>query len=186
MVRVAQWGAVLFASAALAAADPGSDAGWAALKRCAQRDTDRDRHACVDQLMIDTGLLTPAAREQQQQRAFGLSPAAPPASPAPRPAQPKPPAVAPSQAATAVKPAPLQQEPAAPDRVEVEIAAVATTYDGKLIITTRDGAVWRQTESMNNPRLPEAGQTMSIRKGSLGAYLCTPPSKLTWRCARTR
>lgn len=186
MARITGMAAMLATSATMAASDPGSEAGWAALKRCAQQDGERARHACVDKLMTDTGLLTPQAREQEQQRAFGLPSSAPLSAPVVAPPPKVPVAAADAVPKPAIPPPTPPAGPVAPDRVEVQIASVASTHDGKLIITTTDGAVWRQTENLANPRLPEAGQTMIIRKGSLGAYLCTPPSKLSWRCARTR
>jgi hypothetical protein len=168
--------ATLAAAVATPAAEtgPSAEAGWAAVTRCAQQDTERARHNCVDQVLRDAGLLTPEVRERQQRRAFGLEqPAAPPAAKAPP---------APTAKESPATPAP--ESP--PDRVEVQIASVAKSPDGKLIITTTEGAVWRQTESAENYRLPAAGEQMAIRRGSLGGYLCTPSSKLTWRCARSR
>ncbi|MET0282613.1 MAG: hypothetical protein ABW278_16010 [Steroidobacteraceae bacterium] len=156
-----------------AATDPAAEEGWAAVKRCAQQETERAAHDCLDQVLRDAGVLTPAMRERQQQRVFGLSPSAT------APAVAKPPPVV---ADAPVKPV----AGASPDRVEVQIAAVSRAADGKLIITTNEGAVWRQAEGLENPRLPGIGEHMSIRKGSLGSYLCTLPSKLSWRCTRSR
>lgn len=182
MLCAACVGAALAVAAATPAAETGSgaEAGWAAVTRCAQQETEPARHDCVDQVLRDAGLLTPELRARQQQRAFGLEqPAAPPpAAKAPVTKAPPAPAATPSPAT------PPPESP--PDRVEVEIASVARSPDGKLVITTIDGAVWRQTESLTNYRLPAAGERMTIRRGALGGYLCTPSSKLSWRCARDR
>jgi hypothetical protein len=184
--------AAMLAAATALAAEGGSDAeaGWAAVTRCAQQDTERARHDCVDQVLRDAGVLTPELRARQQQRAFGLDRATSPVPAAPPPAAVQP--VAPPPVATApTAPAPTRSAAKAspessPDRVEVEVASAVAGRDGKLVVTTTDGAVWRQTESITNYRLPAAGERMTIRKGSLGGYLCTPSSKLSWRCARDR
>jgi hypothetical protein len=168
------------ASASGAAPDPGAEAGWAAVKRCAQQQTEVEVHGCLTQVLRDAGLITPDIAARQQQRAFGL-PQSAPRSPPPRVEAP----ASTVQPAPALETAPLQQVPS-PDRVEVQIAAVSSTGDGRLIITASDGAVWRQAENLQNPQLPGIGERMTIRKGSLGSYLCTLPSKLSWRCTRSR
>jgi hypothetical protein len=192
MLCAASAAAILAAAAATPAAEGGADAeaGWAAVTRCAQQDTERARHDCVDQVLRDAGVLTPELRARQQQRAFGLEQAASPSPVAPAPAAVQPAAQPPvakassDPAATQSSTKALRESP--PDRVEVEVASAVAGRDGKLVITTTDGAVWRQTESITNYRLPAAGERMTIRKGSLGGYLCTPSSKLSWRCARDR
>jgi hypothetical protein len=156
--------------------DPVRDAGWAAMKDCARLEAERARHECVDKVFRDTGLLTPELLARQEQRAFGLPPAG--QRPVPPPPDPQPAVAVDARS----KPAPA----AASDRVEVQIAAVSRSGDGRLTITTSEGAVWRQAENLENPRLPGIGERMTIRKGSLGSYLCTLPSKLSWRCTRSR
>jgi len=172
----------MFATAATPAAETnaGAEAGWTAVTRCAQQETERARHDCLDQVLREAGLLTPELRARQQQRAFGLEQ---PAAAAPA----APPLVEKALPARGAKPAAATPAAeSAPDRVEVEVASVVKGRDGKLVVTTTDGAVWRQTESLENYRLPAAGERMSIRRGKLGGYLCTPSSKLSWRCARDR
>jgi hypothetical protein len=186
MLCIAGAGGVLAAAATAPAAETatGAEAGWAAVTGCAQQDTERARHDCLDQVLRDAGLLTPELRARQQQRAFGLEQSATPAPAAPQPVAP-PTSTAPSAQVAGPLPAkPVAESP--PDRIEVEVASVITSRDGKLVVTTTDGAVWRQTESLTNYRLPAAGERMTIRRGALGGYLCTPSSKLSWRCARDR
>ncbi len=179
--------AVLAAASATPAAETGSgaEAGWTAVTRCAQQETEPARHDCLDEVLRDAGLLTPELRARQQQRAFGLEQPAAPAPVAPSPAAPPPTATAPPAPAARRSPATTAPE-SPPDRVEIEVASVVKSRDGKLIVTTTDGAVWRQTESLTNYRLPVVGERMTIRRGALGGYLCTPSSKLSWRCARDR
>jgi hypothetical protein len=77
--------------------------------------------------------------------------------------------------------------PAQPDRLDVELAKVEKAANGRLFVTTTDGAVWLQIETVEMPLPPVAGDRMSIRKGSLGGYRCTVASThLTYRCARNR
>lgn len=173
---VCGWLAAALAGPAMGAATVDPEAGWAAVAGCAQQVTERARHSCVDQVLRDAGLLTPQMSEQQQRRAFGFDNAAPPAA-----AAPVPPAPAPAPAA------PASARKADPDRMEAQIAAVATSADGgKLVITTSEGAVWRQTEALKVLPPPQAGDQLNIRKGALGSYLCRIGSSASWRCTRSR
>jgi len=70
--------------------------------------------------------------------------------------------------------------------LEVTLATVKEGGDGKLVLTTTDGAVWRQVESEPVRPTPAQGQTMTITKGSLGSYLCKPGKWVGFRCARVR
>ncbi len=75
----------------------------------------------------------------------------------------------------------------APDRVDVQLTKVAKAPNGRLIVTTNDGAVWLQTESVSMPLPPTSGDRMSIRKATLGGYVCSvADTHLTYRCARSR
>lgn len=154
-----------------------AEQGWSAVARCAQADSELARHNCLDRVLRDAGLLTSAMRATQQRRTFGLEDRlAPPARP--------PAASVPSPTASAA-PAPAAQEP--PDRLGIQIASVQKALDGKLLITTTEGAVWRQSESVEMPQPPAAGDHMMIRKGSLGGYRCSvATTNLTFRCERSR
>ena len=64
---------------------------------------------------------------------------------------------------------------------------MAKAVDGRIYVTTTDGAVWLQTESVMMPQPPMAGDRMTIRKGSMGGYRCSVTStNLTYRCTRSR
>ncbi len=159
-----------------------AEQGWSSIARCAQEDSERARHTCLDRVLRDAGLLTPEMHALQQRRAFGLDDkparAPPPAAAAsPAPIAPSPVTVAPAKAAP----------PAQPERLEVELAEVEKAVDDKLFVTTTDGAVWLQTETVDMPQPPVAGDRMTIRKGSMGGYRCSVASThLTYRCARNR
>jgi hypothetical protein len=223
---------ICLTTAAVAADSPGTvnaDQGWSAVSRCAQEDTERGRHTCIDRVLRDAGLLTNEMRAIQQRRVFGLdekaarvTPPAPAASPpttaatpqattaataqASPPARTAPAAAATPGAATASTPspvakslaaAPASSSPAAatgapaessePDRLNVELIKVEKAVNGRIFVTTNDGAVWLQTESVSMPLPPAVGDRMSIRKGALGGYRCTVAStNLTYRCIRNR
>jgi hypothetical protein len=195
--------------------------GWSAIGRCAQEDTERARHTCLDRVLREAGLLTDEMHARQQRKAFGLEDKAPSAKPAPPPpaaaaaGAPTSPGSATAPAASASRasqealnrpaaesaartaapassPAPASGATAAapagqPDRLEVELAKVEKAVDGKIFVTTTDGAVWLQNETVDMPQPPVAGDRMSIRKGSLGGYRCSVAStRLTYRCVRNR
>ena len=232
---------LLFLTGTAVAADaPGgtmsAEQGWSSIARCAQEDSERARHTCLDRVLRDAGLLTDEMHAKQQRRAFGLDEKAaratsPAAAPAPARTSAAPAAAAPG-ASAAISPAPSTAvtgssvasaapkgagtppsattgatsartasptppknvapaappaPPAQPDRLEVELAKVEKAVDGNLFVTTTDGAVWLQAESVQMPQPPVAGDHMSIRKGSLGGYRCSVISThLTYRCVRSR
>jgi hypothetical protein len=188
-----------------------AEQGWSSVARCAQEDSERSRHTCLDRLLREAGLLTDEMHARQQRRAFGLDekPARTPppnqAAPASNPsaaaatttavaeealnrrAAQKTPAGTTSPAATAPTAANTSAPSAQPDRLEVELAKVGKAANGRLFVTTTDGAVWLQAESVEMPQPPVAGDRMTIRKGSMGGYRCSVASThLTYRCTRSR
>jgi hypothetical protein len=173
MLRLAAVAALmpLFPGSLLAQAGPPTSAerGWSSVARCAQEDSERARHTCLDRVLRDAGLLTNEMHAQQQRRAFGLDDQRVPAP----------------QAASA--PPPVPAAPEQPERLEVGIASVQKALDGRLLVTTTEGAVWLQTETVDMPRPPVAGDRMTIRKGAMAGYRCSlATTHLTYRCARSR
>ena len=137
-----------------------ADAGWSAVGRCAAVANERARHTCLDDVLRRAGLLTPQVEEKERRRQFGTPPASA-AAPA-----------APEAQAEATK-------------LLVEVASARRAPDGRLAITTAEGAVWRQTESVEMPQPPAAGDQMTIRQGALGGYRCSVArTNLTFRCER--
>jgi hypothetical protein len=146
-----------------------SEARWNAISACASKADDRSRHACVDEVLREAGLLTVERQEKERRGRFGLD------------AQ----QVAPKAAAAPQAPvAPVVEQ--SDEHVEVQIATVTSAPDANLIVTTTDGAVWRQTESRAIRPVAAAGDTMVIRKASLGSFLCRVGNSVAYRCSRSR
>ena len=121
------------------------EARWNAVAACATRADDRTRHACVDQVLHQAGLLEAEAVAR-----------------------------------------PETAPPEMPERFEAQVAVVGKGSDGRITITTTDGAVWRQTETVELRFDPVVGQTIEIRKAALGSSLCVLPRNPAYRCRRTR
>lgn len=83
-------------------------------------------------------------------------------------------------------------QPAAPkpdkteERLDVTLAGVEQAGDGKLVLTTTDGAVWRQVESDAVRPMPAKGETLTIAKTSFGGFLCESARRVAFRCFRAR
>jgi hypothetical protein len=159
----------LIAGPALGEEISGADAGWAAMKRCAAIAEDKARHACTDETLREAGLL--GARKPAPAAAV----AAPASVPAPD-----------SRQRFGLPPRPAPKPSPSDARVAVTLANVEQRGDGKLVLTTTDGAIWRQVESEAIRPLPAQGQTMTIAKNSLGGFMCESANRVAFRCYRTR
>ena len=146
-----------------------AEAGWAKMQKCATIAEDKARHACTDQTLREAGLLT----EATQRKAFGLQKPAPIAAPA------KPPSATNTESAA-------PQNKKQKEQVEVTLVKVEQGGDGKLVLTTTDGAVWRQVESVTVRPMPAQGETMTIEARSLGGFMCEPSKYVSFRCYRSR
>ncbi len=178
--------------AAHADAATGAEEGWAAMKQCAALVDDRARHACTDEVLRRADLLPGAeAREAERRRQFGLQqpsrPATAATAPAPRdspaPRGPSAPGASPQPGA---KPAPGQPPERAPRAVELTLSAVDIGPDGKLVLTTAEGAVWRQVESRAVRPLPAKGEKLRIEPTSFGGFMCQSDRWTAFRCYRLR
>jgi hypothetical protein len=147
---------------------PSAESGWSAITKCAAILDDESRHECSDNVLRDAGLL-PAAetRSSEKRKRFGLQ---------------KPAARAAEQAAASGAPIPPPNE----DQLEVTLAAVSASGDGKLVLTTSEGAIWKQVESTAVRPMPREGQAMTIEKMSLGGFMCRPSKWVSFRCFRSR
>jgi hypothetical protein len=143
-------------AAAMDAAGTSPEARWTAVVACADRPDERQRHACVDDVLRRAGVLTDAQEQRDQRQRFGRD---------------------------AVPSAPKSEEP---DSIDLVLASVSEGRDGRLVLTTRDGTVWRQTESRVFAQTPAAGQTLTVNKGAIGNFLCQVNGRSPFRCARSR
>ncbi|MET0290799.1 MAG: hypothetical protein ABW136_00450 [Steroidobacteraceae bacterium] len=181
--------ALLLALPALSAQQTlNAEQGWSAVGQCASRTGDRARHDCLDDVLRRAGLLTPEAEKRERQRQFGLEDNAAARAPAPAPSpRPAAAASAPPPPAPVAVPTPAPKvEPPEVDRLEAEVASSLVGNDRKLLVTMKDGAIWKQIDSDTLPRLPVAGDVVRIRKGTLGSYLCALPTRHTFRCQRIK
>jgi hypothetical protein len=158
-------------------APPDPAAAWAEMQKCGALVNDGARHACADDVLRRFGALAPPeARAAEHRRQFGLElPKRQPVSPAARQDHPR---AAPQLAST---------KTAAPDsdhEISVTLGEVVLRGDGKLTLTTTDGAVWRQTESDPVRPTPKSGQTMVIERTALGGFMCKIGRWTAFRCMR--
>lgn len=56
------------------------------------------------------------------------------------------------------------------DRVELTLARASKGPDGKWVMRTTEGQVWRQTDGKTLTRAPEAGQTAEVRNAAMGSF----------------
>jgi hypothetical protein len=133
-----------------------AEAAWAAMTKCAAIAAADARHACADDVMRSAGLL-PVTQDKP---------------------------VAQAEPATAK---PISSPPQKDDnQLDVTLAAVEQGGDGKLVLTTTEGAIWRQAERIVIFPLPRQGQTITISKTSFGGFMCKPSKWVVFRCYRAR
>lgn len=151
-------GLTLVCASGAAVSEPITNAeeGWAALQKCAALLDDRARHRCSDDVMRDGGLTPKPEMKAAEQRK--------------------------RFGLTESVPAAKQEEA----ELAVTLTKVEKALDGKLVLTTSDGAVWKQIETESDRQEPAAGQAMTISKTLFGGYMCKPLKRVAFRCSRTR
>jgi hypothetical protein len=170
-----------------------SDAAWSAITLCARIAKDSDRHVCLDDALRNAGLMpahspaTPVPAEGTAPAAGAVAPAA--VAGAAAPAAQAPDSVSPAQSKESRADFGLQpktfREPAVARTLQVTIRQVDQA-DGKLLLTTTEGAIWKQVESTNVWPVPTEGQTMTIERGSFGGFFCEPSKYVSFRCFRAK
>ena len=171
-----------------------SDAAWSAITRCARIAKDSDRHVCLDDALRNAGLM-PAHPTAAPVPAAGTAPAAggavapAAAAGAAAPAAQPPDSASPAQSKESRADFGLQpktsREPAVARRLQVTLRQVDQA-DGKLLLTTTEGAIWKQVESTDVWPVPTGGQTMTIDRGSFGGFFCEPSKYVSFRCFRAK
>ncbi len=157
---------------------------WSTLVRCAQNPSDDSRLACYDDAMRTAGYAPrPEAVAAEHRKFFGLS--IPKIGALKRESgseNPQTAEAAPSAPGAALPPA----APVDKDRVTVVIDKVAVQGDGRMLFITDEGSVWVQTDDTQFEPFPVSGQTMEIKRGKLGGYLCQASKYKAIRCVRSR
>src|SRR6185437_7579221 len=167
-----------------------SDAAWSAITLCARIAKDSDRHACLDDALRKAGLMR-AHPTAARVPAAGTAPvaAAAPAAEAAAPAPQAPGSASPAQSKQSHADFGLQpktfREPAVARTLQVTLSKVDQA-DGKLILSTTEGAIWKQVESTDLWPVPTGGQTMTIARGSFGGFFCEPSKYVSFRCFRAK
>ena len=64
---------------------------------------------------------------------------------------------------------------ASPDSIEIVVVAVEENVYGKLVFTTQEGQVWRQSDQ-RSPRTPELPFDAEIRRAAAGSFFLKPLS----------
>jgi hypothetical protein len=73
-----------------------------------------------------------------------------------------------------------------PSEIEAPIQSARSVEYGKWVIVLEDGAVWQTVQQDTRSQDPRAGQTATIRKGSLGSYYISWPGSRTLSAKRVR
>lgn len=175
---LASGAALLAAGGAQAQAGGDAAANWQAVVQCASLSGSTARHACVDQLLRDKGVLDRERELSDARQSFGQDRRVETRA-APAPAAPVAAAAAPTRAA----PPPPPAAPADLKALQTQIAAVRLGADRMLVFTTAEGAVWRQIQTIDMRILPVKGDTIEIEEGALGGHRCKFGSKI-FRCRR--
>lgn len=161
-----------------------SDAAWSAITLCARIAKDRDRHVCLDDALRNAGLM-PAPQNAAPASAAGTSSPARALAPAAQ----APDSASPAQSKESRADFGLQpkapREPAVARTQQVSLSRV-DQVDGKLLLTTTEGAIWKQVESSSVWPVPTGGQTMTIESASFGGFFCKPSKYVSFRCFRAK
>jgi hypothetical protein len=182
-LSMAALGAALVAGPAAAQTVPsGPPPSWESLLPCAQKADPVEGFKCYQAAVRAAGYApNPEVVAADRKRRFGL-----PSLPA---IGHKAPAKAERQVAQGAAPAPA---PAASptedtdDRVTIELEQVALIPPlNRLLLVTKDGGVWLQTDSETVAPLPKPGQAMTVIKGSINGFFCQFDKRTRVRCKRT-
>lgn len=165
---------LLVAGAALAQGTGDPAQNWSKVAACAQLDRAEKRHACVDAVLRDAGLLDRAREASQQRQSFG-EPERPRERPQPAPAR-HAPAPAPSPAPGSTAPE-LQQ-------IATTVSRAFDPGNRLMVIVTADGQIWQQSESKDLGLPPPPGTVFTVEKGALGSFTCRVAKGRSFRCRR--
>ena len=161
-------------------------AGWAGTTlaaptadQCAKLADDAARLSCYDAIFR-----TPAGAPVSPAAAATAATAAVASAPAPaRPVDP--------EAEFGLTPAqqrklqPENAPPLPPETLTAKVAAVGRKPMGELVVTLENKQVWVQIDVDNKARV-KAGDTVTIKRGTLGSYLLVSPNGVATRVRRSK
>jgi hypothetical protein len=139
-------------------------ANWQAIVACAERPNPENRHACVDSVLREAGVLDPEREIAAQRKSFGGTP----------------------RGDERVEQARRETASAPPPEItklETIVANALIGGDRLLVIATTEGAVWKQIDGSAFRRAPAKGAAFSAEEGALGSYRCKIGSDI-YRCQR--
>ncbi len=70
------------------------------------------------------------------------------------------------------------------DHLNLDIASVHHSSEGKWVFVATDGAVWRQTDSEELAEEPRQGSKLFVHSGALGSFFCKVDGQPQVRCER--
>lgn len=79
-----------------------------------------------------------------------------------------------------------QTEVAEVDEVTLTVARASRGADGRWLITTSDGQVWRQIDADRGMKDPKPGSTLEIRRASLGSFFMKVDDQRAVRARREK
>ena len=182
-ISAAAFGVALIAgpAAAQTAAPSGPPPSWESLIPCAQKADPAEGFKCYQAAMRGAGY-SPNAEvvAADRKRHFGLTLPSIGHKAADKPERQA------AQVAPGAAPAAAPPAAASEDRIEVELEQVALIPPlNRLLMVTKDGGVWQQTDSETVAPLPRPGQTMTVVKGSISGFFCQFDKRNKVRCVRT-
>ncbi len=151
---------------------------WEAMTKCAAIADAVARHDCSDEVMRKAGLLGSAeARPSGAAASAGAAPAR---------SQPD----SGTQLAVQTPPGPevrsdrrYASRPEEPRKFDLTLEKVVKRGDGKLVLSATDGSTWQQLYTDATVPVPSSGQLMSVKKNTLGGYMCRIGKWPPFRCA---
>ncbi len=152
---------------------------WQTLVRCAEKGDPDEELACYRAAMKDAGYAPTSEANAQRRRKFGLS--LPSMKFAGHSDKEKP-------AKTAqAGPAPATEAAGDDDsRVTVELETLALIPPAnKMMMVTKDGAIWQQLDTEAVTPMPKPGQQFQIERNKFGGYFCKFDKFTKVRCMRT-
>jgi len=152
-------------------ASPSSSANWDAVASCAALAGAEARHACVDDVLLRAGVLSPRVVAQTPEN-FGIETR-----------------TIERGSRSVIAPAavvPLARSAPEINEIATTIASVVEVGYQKLRVTTAEGSVWEQSQAGTFTSFPEVGQAFVIERGAISGFRCSFGRASLYRCERVQ